>query len=78
MRWIVFKKMICDCMILEENSNSSIILLYVTAPFAVKISKEAEACLRAAADRYIFDFSDMLEVFLCSETESCISSSALC
>lgn len=41
-------------------------------------SKEVEACLRAAADRYIFDFSDMLEVFLCSETESCISSSVSC
>ena len=69
-----------DCMVFEdipEGINGANQAGMYTVAVYDEASKEAEPYLRKAADQYILDFSDMLEGLLCSETESCTSSSAL-
>lgn len=69
-----------NCMVFEDipegidGANKA--EMYTVAVYD-EASKENEDYLRKAADQYIFDFSDMLEGFLCSETASGTSLSGL-
>ena len=70
-----------DCMVFEDIpegiQGANRAGMYTVAVYD-EASKDAESVLRKKADRYIFDFSDMMEGFLCSEIESCTSLSVPC
>ena len=53
--------------IIEGINGANKADMYTVAVYD-EASKDSEKHLRDAADRYIFDFSDMLEGFVCSET----------